>query len=608
MQRGRNQVLYHFMPESVVDYSATGAIGKVEKCRGRQINNVDMVRLIESIQRQASRFANRAGLPTTQWVPGDFVLLEPTEVQLDMFPLTFFCKNPSCRVAIQFKSIGDFRAKTLKNNYRCPYCKTGELEQTDFVHYHTCGKLESLIVRPCPAHGPRHVYLDRNNSSSPRDWIWKCKNPDHGGNDFMIAKVGAHCFSHNPSEFMPHRGFRTSDVYYPESVALIDVPPIGPKLPDERTWTAVMGEYLDIVQRGTAKKLATSGSIESGAIYREEARKRLKEKGIPVEYIEIALNELKIPAGDEEIDGSLEAVRERVQLRGTNLARSASKIYEYLEITRGEETKALKRVLAEAEGPQAERLRAVPNLMKNLGLADACVTTGFPLLKAVFGYSRGDPERRISTLCAFPRNLDFPNKIPIYGALTEVEAIVISLNKTMVHEWLRENGIIADNPIFDETQLKSWFINNVNLDAVPPYDEVPDSYGVTKWVYRLTHTLSHILLRQASSIAGVNRDSLGELLFPNVPAFAIYTNSSEDFSLGGMYTLFENSIESWLEAATDAVRYCLNDPVCIEGNKACFACMHIAEVSCEHFNRELGRDTLIGSPSGIPSLGYWNRI
>jgi hypothetical protein len=63
---------------------------------------------------------------------------------------------------------------------------------------------------------------------------------------------------------------------------------------------------------------------------------------------------------------------------------------------------------------------------------------------------------------------------------------------------------------------------------------------------------------------------------------------------------------SWLEAAADEVMYCLNDPSCIEGKKACFACLHLAEVSCEHFNRELGRDVLIGSPSGAPKYGFWS--
>jgi hypothetical protein len=608
MERGRNQVLYHFMPEAVVDYSTTGAIGKVERCLGRKIGNVDMVRLIEAIQRQSGRFVRKAGLPTTNWVPDDFVLLEPTEVQLQLFPLTFFCKNRGCNAAIQFRNIEDFRDRTQRYNYKCPYCRTGELEQTDFVHYHTCGRLDTLLVRPCPTHGVRDIYLDRNNSSSPRDWLWRCKHPSHGGNDLMVAKVGAHCFDHTPSEFMPHRPFRTSDVYYPESVALVDVPPLGTKIPDERIWTAVLGEYLGMMEAGNANKLATPNSAASGGLDREEARNRLKAGGVPEEEIDNTLRLLGLPAGGGEIDGSLDAVRQRIQLRGPSLSRSASKVYEYLQITSGEETKALAQIIREAEGPQAERVRSVPQLMNDLGFADAFVTTGFPLLKAVFGYSRGDPDRQVSTLCAFPRNPDFPSKIPIYGALTEVEAIVISLNRRAVHEWLRENALISDAPIVDETQLKAWFINNVNLDAIPPYDEVPSAHTTTKWVYRLTHSLAHILLRQAASIAGVNRDSLGELLFPNIPAFAIYTNSSEDFSLGGMYTLFENSLESWLEAATDAVRFCLNDPVCIEGNKACFACMHLAEVSCEHFNRELGRDTLIGAPSGTPAIGYWSRV
>jgi len=610
MERGRNQVLFHFMPEQVADY-ITGAIGKVERCRARPIIGVDMGRLLEAIQRSAGRFGDRAmGFPRGRaWNPDDFAFLEPTSIELELFPLTFFCKK--CGIALQYDSIDEFREATRRVNFGCPVCRKGALEQTEIVHYHTCGKLETLVVRSCsnPNHGSEYVYLDRGGSGAIRDWWWRCRHPDHGGNPQWISRVGARCFDHQKPEIMSHNPFRTGEVYYPESVAMVNVPPLVPGgRPDEITWSIITAEYLGITPAGTLRRLASGEKGTTGAFDREEARRRLLASGIPREYIDAAIKALGLPPYDDEIEDIVDKVRQLVSLTGEPFSMAASKVYEYLEITKGPEAKSIAKAITQARGPQVERIRSVPQKMKELGLGEACVTTTFPLVKAIYGFSRGDPTRKESTLRAFPGNEDFKGKIPIYGVLADTEAIIISLDRARVHTWLRENGFIGEPPITDDQQLKAWFLSKVNLQKTLTFEDIDSLESATKWVYRLTHSLSHLLLRQAASIAGIDRNSLGEVLFPNVPAFAIYTGSSEGFSLGGMYTLFETSMASWLEAASEEARYCLNDPVCIEGDKACFACLHLAEVSCEHFNREIGRDTILGAPSGPPRIGYWSGV
>lgn len=606
MRRGLNQVLYHFMPEQIVDYPVTGAIGRVERCSAVPINNVDMGRLLEAIKRSSDRFENRVmGFPRGQWGTCDFVFLEPNHIELGLFPLTFFCKK--CRTAFRFDSIGDFRSATKRTNYKCPACK-GDLEQSEIVHYHTCGKIESLVVRKCsdnPSHGAGHVYLDKARSNSIKDWWWRCGHPDHGSNHPRISRVGAWCFDHTPSEMMTHGPFRRSEVYYTESVAMVNVPPLGGQ-PDDRVWSAVYGEYLGVAQDGLAKRLASGEKTANGELDQETARRKLLEKGWSSEDIEEMISDLGIKSSSGEIDSVIRSAQDLVKLRGESFSMGASKVYEYLQIINGEETKPLSKVIQEAEGPQSEKVKGVPRTMKSLGLSDAHVTTAFPLVKAIYGFSRGDPERKKSTLRAFPSNESYRGKTPIYGAVTDTEAIVITLDRKAVHDWLRANNLISEPPLDDERTLKAWFLNNVKLSEIPAFDEISSLETTTKWVYRLTHSISHLLLRHASAIAGIDRDSLGEVLFPNIPAFAIYTNSTENFALGGLYTLFENSISPWLETASDEVRYCLNDPSCIDGERACFACMHLAEVSCEHFNRELGRDTIIGVTANGPRVGFWS--
>ena len=607
MRRGRGQVLFKFMPEQIVDYADNHAIGKVARIRGKEIQNVDMIRLLDTIRRYASRFQDRIqGFPRN-WMPEDFILIEPTCIELDLFPLTFFCK--SCHRASRFGSVQDFEKATSRYGYRCPKCKKGELQQFDIVHFHTCGRIETLVVPKCDDHGTESVILEKFGSSSIKRWIWQCNHPEHGATPRNLSRVGAHCYSHPKPEFMSHGPFSSSYVYYPESLVLVNVPPLSKKnaITDD-VWKLVLAEYLGLVPIGTAKELG-SGKFElrnTSSI--EEMRNSLIEEGIPSDHVDKIIARIRMPAGLGEIKGQIDSVNKLIDLNGDNLAKVASQIFNYTQIISMEGTESISKAISRAEGLNAERIRQAPRRLSELGFANAFITTDFPLVRATFGYSRGDPERNVSTLRAFPHNQDFEKFTPIYGAQTQTEAIVLRIDQIRVLKWMHSNGWISHLPSGDASALNAWFLQNVKPNAIPTYQEVPNEEVVTKWVYRLTHSLSHLLLRHISAIAGIDRDSLGEFLFPNIPAFAIYANNSQEFQLGGLYTLFENSIAPWLEVAFEEVRHCLNDPICIESETSCHACLLLSEISCEHFNRELGRDVIIGSRRSQPKIGFWSEI
>ncbi len=604
MRRGRGQVLYRFLPEQVVDYSDKQVIGKVAKWYARELTGIDMNRLMSEVASRASRFGKRIeGFPRG-WKPTDFVLLEPTSLELDLFPLTFFCK--ACGRAVRFKSVREFRTATSRHNYHCPRCHSGELQQSDIVHYHTCGTLESLVVPRCNDHDRAEIHLEKFGSNAIKRWMWQCRNAAHPHGYLDLVRVGGHCFNHPAHPNMSHAPFRQSDVFYPESVTIVNVPSLGSATPiDDRIWKLVLGEYLELVPAGTSRRVASGGQLAASALVAGEARERLIRQGFEPADVDRIVRALDLPADAEALSGALSAVDRMLHPSDTTVARLASQIYAYQQIVAMESTMSIADVARRAEGPTAERVREAPEKLHSLGFADAFVTTDFPLIKVVFGYSRGDPERLESTLRAFPRNEAFPQKAPIYGARIQTEAIVLRLDLIRVWKWLRENGWVPESQPTGETEMKAWLLNNVSLGAIPVFEEISSTSTVTKWTYRLIHSLSHVLLTQASSIVGIDRNSLGEVLFPAIPALAIYVSSSQEFQLGGMYTLFENAVSSWLEVAAEEVTTCLHDPVCIETETACFACMFLAEVSCEHFNRELGRDVLIGRQVKSPARGFW---
>jgi len=564
-----------------------------------------MMRLISRVRTYASRFGRRIeGFPRG-WSPSDFVVLEPASVELDLFPLTFFCK--SCRRALRFKTVQEFRSKTFPYGYHCPRCRTGELEQTDLVHYHKCGNLETLVVPKCKDHGDADITLEKFGSNAIKRWMWQCHNPGHPHGPLDLGRVGAHCFKHTPAEMMAHAPFRQGDVYYPESVTLINVSPLGGQgSADERLWKLVLAEYLGIASPGTARRIASRGHQDAAAVSVRETRDKLLKEGIDPALIDRILRELELPPDVDSLQNAIESVGRVVPLSGPSLVLAASQVFEYQEIVALESTTSIQDVVRRAEGPAAERTRSAPDSLRRLGFADAFVTTDFPIIKAVFGYSRGDPERTTSWLRAFPRNEAFPQKTPIYGARIRTEAILLRLDRIRVWKWLRDNEWVGGTQPMNDTDARAWFVNNVSLNSIPTFEEIPPTATVTKWVYRLVHSLSHVLLSQASAIVGIDRNSMGEVLFPTIPALAIYVGGSQEFQLGGMYALFENQVPSWLEVAAEEVTNCLHDPVCLDTDTACFACMFLAETSCEHFNRELGRDVIIGSRARHPGIGYWS--
>jgi hypothetical protein len=259
--------------------------------------------------------------------------------------------------------------------------------------------------------------------------------------------------------------------------------------------------------------------------------------------------------------------------------------------------------------PNFSRIAQFPKALETAGISEAYVVSDLPVVSAVFGYSRSTPNPADCTLRGFNFDRKYPNKTPIYVNPTETEGIVIVFDRWKILRWMQENQFVSEIPERnDERGLKQWFLKKIGPNEIPIYDEIPEILTETKQVYSLIHTLSHILIRNAAGLVGMDKDSLAEVIFPTVPAVVIYTNNAHDFQIGGMHTLFETGIIPWIDMAFESVETCLYDPVCITSEASCHACLHISEISCTHFNRDLGRHYLIGRENEQGRLlGFWER-
>ena len=143
--------------------------------------------------------------------------------------------------------------------------------------------------------------------------------------------------------------------------------------------------------------------------------------------------------------------------------------------------------------------------------------------------------------------------------------------------------------------------------------------------YLLTHTLSHLLIREMVFESGYSTSSLRERIYVDSTSgmerygFLIYTAAGDaEGTMGGLVSLSEGAdFETLFSQTLESAEWCSTDPICLElggshgqgpencNLAACHACALLPETTCEDMNKFLDRGLMIGTPSD-PSLGFFN--
>lgn len=600
MQRGKSQVLFRYLPECIIDHSDTQAIARISAWNSIKSESTNESRLVSEVLHRLGRFGRKQGFPQKPRL-SSFVFLEPTAIEADLFPLTFICNE--CGKAYSFESIKRFRNQFTRNGYRCT-CGGG-LRQLDLINYHVCGKISSLQVRKCPTHGYEHIILHTGNSSRISDWRWKCKICG-----IETGKVMGWCKA--CGEPMNTAPFRKSQVFYPHSISLINTKGISglESFDNPDILELYIAQYLGII---SAEEYVDFQDTARADLRREEAeriRQNMIRQGIPEEVIRQIIDTPQDSDKQQKRQEALQEVKSGLSLDCETVVAVVSSLQSFQDTIALSGAKGLNEILIEARArndPNFSRVAQFPNALQRAGISEAYVVNDLPVISAVFGYSRSSIDPGECVLRGFPPDTKYPDKTPVYVNPTETEGIVMVFDRWRILRWLQENGFVSEIPNRnDERGLKQWFLRNIKSDSIPVYDEIPGAFAETKLVYTLIHTISHTLLREGAGFIGMDKDSLAEIIFPEVPAIAIYTNNAHDFQIGGMHTLFETAIIPWIDMAFESAGTCLYDPICISSDASCHACLHVSEISCVHFNRDLGRHYLIGQEDGYDRLlGFW---
>jgi len=234
-----------------------------------------------------------------------------------------------------------------------------------------------------------------------------------------------------------------------------------------------------------------------------------------------------------------------------------------------------------------------PAAVRRAGIDGLDLVDRFPLLNAMYGFTRGDDDPAKATLVPFRRP---GGGYRLYGSLAETEAFLIRLDPLRVATWLvgrgrRLNGWKAGDA--DPVAARVAILEAIDIPDKRDQEPAPPTVGSD--VLNLVHTYAHRFIRQAAVFSGIERDALSEYLMPGQLAFFVYAAARGDFVLGGMQAVFESNLDDLLHAFVDAEHRCPLDPGCSRGSGACSACVHLGEPSCRFFNRFLDRGVLFGT-------------
>jgi hypothetical protein len=251
---------------------------------------------------------------------------------------------------------------------------------------------------------------------------------------------------------------------------------------------------------------------------------------------------------------------------------------------------------------------AATETARRMGLSQLTLVSDYPIITASYGFSRAEYLPNQCRLNPFPAHADHGGKYPIFVDQVQADALLLSLSHERVIAWLQRNGYNPTIPPGNDSNLASraYFVQLFNDVALR--ETLGGSQLAARMVFGLLHTLSHLSVRQAALLCGLDRTSLSEYMLPRALTFAIYCNHRFGATIGALTALFEQSLSEWMHAVRDT-RRCVYDPVCRDRRGNCHACTHLAETSCRFFNLNLSRAFVFGGHDaelGNIAVGYFD--
>ena len=646
MERKKTKFLFEFLPQNTFNHAETDLSGRItrlheERDQSGQSKASDLPSeyILERVSRHGSRWVNWDSLSLE-----DATIKTPSAANFVVYPRTFECGTCS--------SIKQFRSEEVKNLSQedgaavtCDRCGDSlrDYHQMQFVMVCKCGQIQDMYV---PEHCGAGMGF-RNPGVGFENAFWYCTA--NGCSHTEEFFPGGKCF--NPScdgedlQIQPHSASKT---FYPQTRTLINVQKNLDTLHTNNTYrTQIVSDYLlhrsgignpsDDEIMDKAMSLLAAGEADTNNEARELAREHLT--------VDIKEHHTQTQAFlDEHLDDD-----EQIRL--------SEELFEYLSVVNPDYDEQDEIITTTFEqllnDPTAEthlsetRLEEYLNLQSELDLAEVRLIRNFPITTVTYGYSRlsPNPDPNAEGLVSEPTSsaeidenaetdggtninqapteeTDTPHsgegEVPprlnlfntgkwgdteVFAQTTDAEAVMLRVNKDAVLDWLAANDVISNAAVSDADR---WFLSNVGSPG--RFERIDPEATMTRHCYGLLHTFSHIVVDAIGTLSGYGRDSLVEHLLPRTMSIIIYKRPDTDFSLGSIFTLFEERFDKVLEQINDS-DYCSFNTVCRqEHNAACEDCLYLSDITCQNVNYNLSRSTYFGGTFDGDDIVGFNQI
>lgn len=573
-QRSGSQILWGFLPEQTSDLR--GGIYKTTEWKNPvPIDVEDSIirrRLIQEMEGWVAMGGDQSMVRQLYaGTPIEVVSVNRDQgVRVDRFPLVWVCST--CR------RVERGRPK------RCAGGHT-DLRQLHFVGYHECGRVVEPSIPQCKVHNQvRMPYQASMDASKIVFDCPVCHTQLQKGLGNWPCPCGNAYSQRKGAKLLSYTVHRAATVYSPQSLVMVNpaskekmrklTADGGPR--SALTW--VLGGLAGGPENG---KHATASSFVA----------TLMAQGVTRELAEqmAAMARNAGQLAEEEDLGRLATASEATIQAAEHaavdiaLATSESRIEVSDLITEDVSTELRERYE-----------RDYPAAIQRAGLASVDLVDRFPVLKAVYGFTRGGLQPGDARLNRFHGK---GSAYRIYADLQQAEALMFQLNPVQMRQWLINRSHRLP-PANDAREARIAIA--AAADIPTRFDEPSERASLGQDLLTLTHSMSHRAIRQLAVLAGVDREGLGEYLVPRFGVFFLFAATRGDFVLGGIQAVFENDLDVYLNTLVSAESRCALDPACSRNGGACHACMHLGEPVCDHFNRFLDRKVLFG-PDGYLS-------
>lgn len=634
MKRSKTQAVYRFLPEmwiSEKDDSERAVSAKIKNWNYIKMSDIYEDFIEGEIKRQVKLFGDRGGDISAFDLSPDthsFAIVETAcnegipDIIGEISPLVFYCS--SCG------AVSDLRNPDAVDKYtwKCknPDCGKWAVKQLQMIYACECGYAQPIKIP--------HVQGVKNFKFRPNETQYKMFY--RSGNSEKPAEFVQICPNCN-SRLVPDNA-NSGRNYKPFTLKVIN-------LVDQRNgqiykkgidaqktivcrWfdklsTADYDEILNNIE------LAFSDAFKSDAQRRnvkQQVRALIDAGMLPPEMFESAVNNMLQNAPNTKSVERYVAMCD--DLFSRKKAENPVGYAEWLshfsfKLMQYDTLKYAKRIITLEEAIQRQldmefidSPEEVTALNKKMGITNMQVSCDIQIINCTYGYSRrvADPKNSTNKNCrlklnAYDRTRDGTANL-VYGAKLDTEGILFEISQRKIVEWLYENNIISEEQLpdlDDDVSVKKWFAQYVHSDVISMFGEIDDSEKITKNVFALLHSMSHAFMNAAGELSGLSSNSLTEIILVETASIFIYAQTSQGIPLGALSGMAESNYAFFLKKAFDEAKNCVFDPICTErDDTACSTCLIIPEISCNHFNAELGRKYLY-SIDGVdnPTVGFW---